>query len=611
MAPIFPPTIEDHPRRWLAYPLLAVVIGLLAVALGRLYQPNNWGVDQNGYMVTARMLTEHHRLYFTLHNPWQFAGRMMIQTPDGRIFAKYPPCMGVLAGLLRLLGGAKAMYLVDPICTVLACLVSFFLFRQALGNFMSLMGVIWLACNPVTLTYANDANSHGAALCFTVIGFWALLSWWRRGGSLRAAIAGLSLGFCTWIRYTEFLWILPLMVVLLMQCRTQRRPLHEYVLAIGGFCLPVGILAGIQWISFGAPWKTGYSFCKEQTGFSWHYFIGDPTGLPPRQGNWQTVMEQFSNLGLFLLFPLAIAGTVRLFFSHAKFALVLACWVVPSAVVYMFYYWAPTNVNATGYLRFFLDIFPALILIALWMLDQAMGRDRIITAITVGILTLLGAGYNLYTMSPRLLQAFGSKLTLSSITQCVQSTVPKGSVLFGDEQLCNYLNAIGGYHLYSVNLFDPDSFRFFQGEIDLPGPHGLQVARARAYRNLVGYKDAAGQWQPLPLYRLRLQEIKLVDAALAKGRKVVFVLRTRELRQYVPIEPKELTTRTIATIDEQGPGNSMHPLWMAWFKPTARLVRRWQRLQARKDLFNQWAIVQVSLTHPAAGKVQVPTAAAR
>ncbi len=88
-------------------------------------------------------------------------------------------------------------------------------------------------------------------------------------------------------------------------------------------------------------------------------------------------------------------------------------------------------------------------------------------------------------------------------------------------------------------------------------------------------------------------------------------MKGAELRQYVPIEPKELTTRTIATIDEQGPGNSMHPLWMAWFKPTARLVRRWQRLQARKDLVNQWAIVQVSLPHPAAGKVQVPTAAAR
>ncbi|NNM86949.1 MAG: hypothetical protein HKL95_00345, partial [Phycisphaerae bacterium] len=83
---VFPHSPEHHPRQWIVYALLAILVGLFGWAVAGFHQPANSGVDQNGYMATARML----------------------------------------------------------------------------GNFLSLMGVIWLACNPVTLTYANDANSHGA-----------------------------------------------------------------------------------------------------------------------------------------------------------------------------------------------------------------------------------------------------------------------------------------------------------------------------------------------------------------------------------------------------------------------------------------------------------------
>ncbi len=119
---VFPQVVENHPRRWISYALLVILVGLFAWAMAGFHQPANSGVDQNGYMTTARMLVEHHRLYFTPHNPYQFVGHMMIQTPDGRIYAKYPPGMGVLGALAWMIGGGSwAIYLVDPVCTARPC----------------------------------------------------------------------------------------------------------------------------------------------------------------------------------------------------------------------------------------------------------------------------------------------------------------------------------------------------------------------------------------------------------------------------------------------------------------------------------------------------------
>lgn len=587
--PLFPTVVENHPRRWLVYPLLAIFIGLFAVALAGFYEPTNLGVDQNGYNVTARLLAQHHRLYFVPHNPWQFVGMMMIQTPDGHIFAKYPPGMAVLGVVGWLLHGPRGMYLVDPICTVLACLASFFLFRQAVGNFLALMGVIWLACNPVTLSFADDSNSHGAALCFTVLGFWALLSWWRQGGAWRGMLAGLALGFCTWIRYTEFLWIVPLAAVVIMRYWQMRPPLRQCVLALAAFSLPIVILAVIQWVSFGAPWKTGYAYCKEQTGFSWQYFVGDPIG---RQGNWQTVIEQFTNLGMFLLFPLAIAGLVRMFFSHWKLTLALALWVIPSTLVYMFYYWAPSNVQTTGYLRFFLDVFPALILAALWLLNEAMGRDRAVTAITVGALTLLGAGYNLYTIAPSLLAQFSGKLALKTAVDTLHHYTHRGSVVFADEQTCNYLDSVGGYRLYSVNLFMPQSFFRFETVAGDNSPQGLQKARGKLYRALLGRKDAAGHWVPKPRAQIQHAEVKLIDAALARHKQVVFLVHTNELRQVVP-QVGALKTKVLNTFYPPVIRPAFNALWAAWFQPNPAAMRHWQQMQWRWKQQNQWTLLAI------------------
>ena len=597
-ATIFPITSSSSRSSTIAGLLLVIFLVLYALLLHGFYEPANPGVDQNGYMVTARMLTQHGRLYFTLRNPLAFAAGNMVQMTDGKIFAKYPPGMGILGALARLVYRPSAMYLVDPICVVMALFFAYPLFRSLLDPFMALIGVIFLGLNPVALTYADDANSHGAALGFTVLGFWALLTWWRKGGVWRGVIAGLALGFCCSIRYTEFLWCLPLLAVVFMAVRDHKRSWRQGLTVLLAFALPVAILALINWASFGAPWRTGYWFCGEQTGFAWRYFSGGPG----RQGNWQTVLEQMETLGLFLLFPLALAGLVRLFWTSRKLAMVLALWVVPSATVYAFYYWAPTNDFTTGYLRFFLDIFPALIMVALWLLARATGPNRSARAVVVGLLTAVSVGYSAYIITPRLLNAKEQKLQLIAARQALQQQLKPGSVVFADEQLCNYLNSMGGYRLYSATIFSPREFTQFNRVADHSGPIPLQKYRARLYARLLGRKTATGQWRPKPLSRLHAIELRIMRHAWREHKQVAFLVPSSQIWPLVPHEPG-VKIRTIAVLTALAVPAGANTQWMGGIQAKPRMMRR-RRLLMRLNMLrrNQRTLLVLSPErHPLIG----------
>jgi hypothetical protein len=115
--------------------------------------------------------------------------------------------------------GLDGIYIVNPLCTVLACFFAYCMYRQAVSSFMALIGVIWLACNPLILLYAHDANSHASSLLCVCAGFWGLLSFLRTQQMWRAWIGGLALGYCCMIRYSEFLLVLPVTFAALINFR--------------------------------------------------------------------------------------------------------------------------------------------------------------------------------------------------------------------------------------------------------------------------------------------------------------------------------------------------------------------------------------------------------
>ena len=138
--------------------------------------------------------------------------------------------------------GFDGMYLVNPVCTVLACFFAYFMFRQAVSCFMALMGVMWLACNPLVLVFAHDANSHASSLFCVCVGFWGLLSFLRTGRIGRAWIGGLALGYCCTIRYSEFLLVLPVVFAAAVNFRLKWRNVFGSLSLVAAWAIPVAAL---------------------------------------------------------------------------------------------------------------------------------------------------------------------------------------------------------------------------------------------------------------------------------------------------------------------------------------------------------------------------------
>ena len=139
---------------------------------------------------------------------------------------------------------------------------------------------------------------------------------------------------------------------------------------------------------------TGYDATGESSGFSAAFFLH----------KWDFTVFQLYLFGLFLFLPLGIAGLVGMYRGNWRIALVLTAWFVPGALLYTSYYWGE-RVPGTAFLRFFLTLFPPLIIAGMWLLRSAgLGSSEptqreagsIFSPLAAGILTGAAASVGLF-----------------------------------------------------------------------------------------------------------------------------------------------------------------------------------------------------------------------
>ncbi len=137
------------------------------------------------------------------------------------------------------------------------------------------------------------------------------------------------LGYATTIRYTEGLMLLPVLVVMGLRAHRERTA-RDTLLPLAAWAVPVVAVLLFNQITIGT-W-TGYRSGRN-LDFGWTFF----------RTNWAIVFHLLSSEGLFLVFPLALAGLPLMFRRNARLALVLAAWILPNAALYTSYYWLPTT----------------------------------------------------------------------------------------------------------------------------------------------------------------------------------------------------------------------------------------------------------------------------
>ncbi len=531
------------PRRLPVLIALALVIAVFTVTIAYFWVPANGGTDQNGYLVTSRLMAQEHTFSFRPASPFQFVGNMMVLIDDGRIFAKYPPGFPMLAAIGRLFAGASGMYWVNPLCAILACIFVFLLFRELLNDFAALIGTLVLAFNPLVLFYANDSNSHASTFLCVTLGFWGLFRWIKGGHAWIGFLGALALGYAATIRYTEALLLLPVLFALGVRWQWNWRAMRSGLLVFAGWLIPVAALAAFCWVSFGAPWKTGYWYCSEDTGFAWKYFVGDPL-TPNKVGHWESFLIQINWIGLFIFWPIGLFGLVSLIAAQWRVGIALLLWIVPSGLLYLFYYWAPEGESQLSYLRFFMTIMPALLLSGLWVLQRGLivqGRHWP-HVVGLGLVAALVVTINLLNIMPNMESVYARRIALAETLDHVNAKISAGSALFvGDDGFSNDLDAIGGYSLYDLQLFTNTTFPNLQRVVEdkekNAEPDPRQRIRLSRSLGLVGTQNEAGQYVPQTNQQLQQEQIALMEKLLRQNQRVFVILRTGQNRELLPPLP--------------------------------------------------------------------------
>lgn len=538
------------------------------------WAPANQGVDQNGYLVGGRLLAEHGSM--AIHadgDPYSFVARMWIGTdlgtPAERYYPKYPIGLPLLVAAAWLIHGPWLAYLISPVMMTAGLLACYLIARQLLSPYASLLSCIILATSTTTLALTNNPNSHGADFFCVTWGMFFLLSWWQRQGFWRAVLAGLLIGYAATIRYTEGLLIIPIALTILFALRWRSaRSWTQSILLLLAWLLPIGLMLWHNQLAFGA-W-TGYDPTRESTGFS----------LENLQNNWETMTRQLANTGLFFILPLGIIGLIRMMRSKLRLSLVLWSWALPAMFLYTAYYWAPDGANI-GYMRFFLTLFPPLVIAAAWLLEQLFTIARrpasplrnmgsklkvfiahLLSPLPLGIAAAVAALMGLSAAMPMMENSYRADLAIQSASNTVLHKAPPGSVIFAEDRLLHQLQFVGDYSLYNFDPFNQMSLRRLVN-LDEEMPHPLQVQRAAALLELLKDKNNS---------QLTKEQNDLMRRHLQAGQHVYFVIpKTAYDRTYKRFITKDFKAEPIATWQE--PVNlqaALRPRWIGFTIPRQR-----------------------------------------
>jgi len=487
------------------------VAALFVALLAGFFVPTYDGTDENGYMLTGKRLATAGDAAKRTSDPYEFISGNWVEAREGVYYAKYPVGYPALVALAYRWGGPDATFWVNPVLATLAVLGIFYLGRVMLNPTAGLFAAILLATNPLQAHFGLSALSHTGSLCFAIWAMYFTWQWWQRGGRMNAVLSGALTGYAVSIRYTEALLVLPVVAAVISRVRADRRALGDWGWMTAAGLVALTPLIAQHWIAYGSPFVTGYALCKEATGFGWKWL----------QDNWWLMLQRMDGGGLFLLFPLGIAGLVVLLVRDRARGIFLALWAVPSLLLYAAYYWAPQG-EGPGYVRFFVSVFPPLILGALALL-YAAGQNHRWQHVAVGVFVLLVATTNwretMRQLNRRADRAIFSRATSEMVTQYV----PADAVIFAADGMLNYVEYWGDFRLYAQETFERGALANKLKVLATDEPHPFQRQKAQRIANLLGDKKDG---QLVELQR------DLIREHLAAGRAVMLLTNRDGMRRW-------------------------------------------------------------------------------
>ena len=122
--------------------------------------------------------------------------------------------------------------------------------------------------------------------------------------------------------------------------------------------VPTGTLLAYNYLAMGS--FSGYDTTNESTAFTWRTFTD----------KWDDTIQQLYDYSVFMIPPLALAGMFLMYRWNWCAALLLMLWFIPGLLLYIAYYYGKQR-PGYWYLRFYLTLFPPMVVAAMWLLKSA------------------------------------------------------------------------------------------------------------------------------------------------------------------------------------------------------------------------------------------------
>ncbi|MCC7519056.1 MAG: hypothetical protein IT578_07720 [Verrucomicrobiae bacterium] len=469
---------------------LASVV-LFTAMMSAHFVPSFGGVDENGYLVTAKRLATTGDVRKPSSDPYEFvSGNWVLVDKERHLYAaKYPIGYPGLCAVAWKLGGSSAVFWVNPFLAALSVFGIFWLGRTLASDLAGAFAAILLATNPMHAYFSLSALSHTASTCFSLWGMFFFWQWGERGGGWRAMLGAAATAWAVSARYTEALLALPAAAIVIFRfLRLWRargdaplmKALFPWVRDLALIFLAGAVaMAPLIWqhiVAFGGPLHTGYAMCGESTGFGMKWFLK----------NWALMLARLDYPGLYLLFPLGLAGMGWFLAHEPRRGLFLALWILPTLLLYTAYYWAPAG-DGPAYIRFFVSLFPPLIVAGMGLLCRAT-PTRPLWAVASGLLVLLIAGVNQSVALERLHPMLARNLFSAGVSDLVRAKLPENAVLLADDGPLQYLEFMGDYTLYGQGMFDRKTIQRWTKVLDDGEPHPFHREKALAIKALLDKK---------------------------------------------------------------------------------------------------------------------------
>ncbi len=503
-------------------PVALAIVALFCALLSGYHVASYDGTDENGYLITAKGLATKGDSGTVLDDPNEFVSGNYVLADNGNYYGKYPLGYPYICALAYNLGGPSAVFWVNPILAALAVLGTYFLGRAIISSFAGALAAILLATNPLHAYFGLSALSHSGSICFAVWGMFFLWRWTQSGGKGNALLTGALSAYASTVRYTDGLLLLPIAGMVLWrffkgEVPVDQRPAARRKVAWDVFAMTLAAVIAVtpllihHWRAFGAPWVTGYSLCGESTGFGWKFFAD----------NWWLMLTRMDTGGLILLFPLGLVGLAYLATHDAQRGLFLGLWAVPGLLLYSAYYWAPQG-DGPGYVRFFVSVFPPLILSALTLLCFAVRARPWWWEVGLGAFVVVVATANLREATRQLNRQMDRLLFDKETSDRVREKMKDGAVILASDRLLNFVEFAGDWHLYASETFDRGAIQNRIKNLKDNDPRPFQRRKAEKLAETQGKKSDS---------ELTQEQRDIINRRLTEGLEVAMILPKDQYRR--------------------------------------------------------------------------------